>query len=443
LAASEFVGTSLIVGEHERAVAAAEFIRDDANPAFQALASRTLGRVSPPNPGGLSQDFDLRKIQNTFRDNVAEAKLRVTRDPRNAIAWADLARRYTALGQIAQADKSLRIARALAPTSRYLLRSAARFLVHIGRPDEAVAVLQESPRTPDDPWLMSALLSVAATSKLPVRGVRNAHRIIDRGKFRPIEISELESELATMELQGGADRKARSLFRQSLNAPTDNSLAQIEWASHRLTTLEVEPEHMDVPFAAEALSRSAAQDGQWDTALRYGIEWMDDQPFDAQAAIYASYIATVGVDEWQTGVVLADFGLRANSSNLTLLNNMAYALIELGEYDRARGFLDRAIDATAEHSDRVALYATRGLLQFRLGHFDEGRRLYHQGIAYARSVRAVDSEAMARSMLIREEVTIGIADALDPETREFFARVAKQTKDPGVRRCIDRALSLT
>ena len=162
-----------------------------------------------------------------------------------------------------------------------------------------------------------------------------------------------------------------------------------------------------------------------------------------EAAIYASYIATVGLDDWQTGVVLADFGLRANSSNLTLLNNMAYALIELGEYDRASGFLDRAIHATAEHGDRVALYATRGLLQFRLGHFDEGRLLYRQAIAYARSVRAVDSEAMARSMLIREEVTIGIADALDPETRELFAQVAKQTKDAGVRRCIDRALSLT
>jgi tetratricopeptide (TPR) repeat protein len=441
-AAAEFAGACLVAGTPDRAAATHELLAHDQNKIYRLLAERILDGPAKSGTDVVDSDIDPPRIEEEFRRKIAHAKARTLRDPRNAIAWGDLARRYTALGQTTQAETALRIARALAPTSRYLLRSATRFLVQVGRADEALYLLSGSPRTSTDPWLMSASLSVAATADLPVRNARNARRIVESGGFRPIELSELESELATLELKSGADRKARGLFRQSLGHPTDNSLAQIEWASQFLPSLEVEPEHVDVPFAAEARSRSAAQEGSWRTALKYGIDWMDDQPFDAQAAIHASYVASVGMDEWRTSALLADMGLRANPTNLTLLNNMAYALIEMGDLEGAKVFLERAVGRSGEEGDRVAILATQGLMRFREGDLRSGRAFYSNAINVARSTKDRDAEAMAWSMLLREELTTGIIESLNADSANEMSTFAKEVRDSGVRRSVERVLRL-
>jgi tetratricopeptide (TPR) repeat protein len=207
VAASEFVGSSLIAGEPERAVEAAQMLEREGENAFL----RRLGEraVQPSVTIGFAnvaeEGLAFRKSDLLYR-RVALQKARVDADPRNAIAWADLARWYTALGRLSQAEKALRVARSLAPTSRYLLRSASRFYVHIGEPESAYALLRASPRTFEDPWLMAAYLAVASTGQLTVSSLRPARRILEEGNFRPIEMAELESEVATLEMRSGRDR---------------------------------------------------------------------------------------------------------------------------------------------------------------------------------------------------------------------------------------------
>jgi tetratricopeptide (TPR) repeat protein len=287
---------------------------------------------------------------------------------------------------------------------------------------------------------MAASLSVAATGGLPIRGTRAARRIIDRANFRPIELSELESELGTLELGVGADRKARVLFERSLTSPTDNSLAQGAWASYRLPSLDVRIDTLDVPFADEAMSRSALHDGDWNAALDHSIQWLDDQPFDSQAATHASYIAAVGLDDWPTSKLLAEMGLRANPSDPTLLNNMAYALIEMGELDDAEELLRRGRQRGGEDMERVALNATAGLLYFRRGDAAEGRRLYGLAIDRARRAGENDREAMAQAMLLREEILLGIEDVQG--SLEAVLRLGTRIQDRGVLRTMERSLGL-
>lgn len=437
LSAAELAGARLVAGQIEDAHAPALTLAEHHNPTYRELA----GRILHPNLGTGELDVPTQEASSTtglFHSKIADAKQRVKRDPRNAIAWADLARRYTALGQFEQAEKALRIARSLAPNSRYILRISSRFYVHIGDPATAAHLLRESPRTTEDPWLMAALLSVTSLARKPLPGKGVARRILDSGRFEPIENSDLVSELGTLEMKSGDDRRARKLFRQSLVTPTDNSLAQVEWASHKLSSLEVELDAFDVPFAAEAAARSAEQRGDWTTALSESVRWLDDQPFDSDAAMHASYVAAVGLEDWEQCRTMAEIGLRANPANSTLANNLAYALIEMGRLAEALVPLKTAASNVADQGDRVAILATTGLLAFRQGDADGGRDLYRQSIDLAKRLNDADAGVMARSMLVREEIRAGQhANAL--ALLQAIKKLAATVKNPGVLRCVERA----
>ena len=54
--------------------------------------------------------------------------------------------------------------------------------------------------------------------------------MVDSGDHSNLDVSELISELATLDLQSGRDKRSRQLFVRALVDPTENSLAQAEWA---------------------------------------------------------------------------------------------------------------------------------------------------------------------------------------------------------------------
>ena len=356
---------------------------------------------------------------------VSAAKQRVQRDPRDAIAWSDLARRYVALGQNLKAEKSLKVARSLAPDSRYLLRSSARFYVHIGQPDRSLALLMASPRHKTDPWLLASSLATTALLGQKVGLSRAAKSVLDSGNFRPIELTELRSEFATLQLAAGQDRRARKFFRDSLAEPNDNTLAQAEWASKE-ARLDLELEGYSVPFAAEAHAKSAASSSNWEAALDLSIDWLDDEPFDARAAAFGSYVAATGLEDWQSCVSLSEAGLVANPDDPLLLNNLAFGLAELGDLERSLLVLSRAERSHPSAELVPALKATAGLLSFRSGNSALGRSQYLDAIRLARAEgQAVTLLAM--SMLLREEALAGVQ--LDAETFAEAERIRQAVPD--------------
>jgi tetratricopeptide (TPR) repeat protein len=433
ISASEFVGGALVAGEPERALDAAEFLVSGEEEVLRRLGERLL---EPSPTAGLDADSALQSPADLgstefFYMRVARQKARLAADPRNPIAWSDLARRYTALGQFDQAEHALGIARSLAPLSRYLLRSAARFYTHIRKPEVAFATLSECPRTEFDPWLMAARLSVGSLAQAKNQSVRTARRLLEDDNFRPIERADLASELATFELRAGSDRKARSLFARSLVAPTDNSLAQVEWASHRMALLEVRLGEQPVAFPAEAYTRSASERGEWEEVLVHAHAWIEDQPFDTAAANMASYACAVGLEDWSRAIAFAQLGLRAQPRDPALLNNLAYALLESGRVEDAATQLSLIDPAAAPRAQRVALLATHGLLQYRLGDPAAGRAGYEAAIKLARQVRNSRAEAMAKALLLREQIgSVSRDDAL--AMLKEAIEIARKINDPGL-----------
>ena len=101
-------------------------------------------------------------------------------------------------------------------------------------------------------------------------------------------------------------------------------------------------------------------------------------------------------------------GLKANPCDAALLNNLAYAYALNGQTTNASKIIEEARRLpsdlrTTEIS--ICLKATEGLNEYRMGHLEEGKRLYIEAIRQANQ-DLVDKELGRRAVLnfAREEV---------------------------------------
>ncbi len=81
--------------------------------------------------------------------------------PTNAITWIDRAYYYCLLGMNEQGKKCFRIAINLGKENRFVLRSAARFFLHIDDPEYSLHLLRTAAVTKYDPWLMASEISIS------------------------------------------------------------------------------------------------------------------------------------------------------------------------------------------------------------------------------------------------------------------------------------------
>jgi tetratricopeptide (TPR) repeat protein len=223
----------------------------------------------------------------THRRRIRALKQTLRNSPRNVLPRADLALEYTGLGLLEQALKAMDVALRLAPDDRFILRSAARLLVHVGDSDGALEVLRHSDRTKIDPWLSAAEISIASTADRPSRFAKRAAHIVTGDRFPARQTTELASALATLEASTGAVKKALRLFRRSLVDPTENVVAQATWAAQRLDINELQPQNLDVPGSFEARALTHVKGGDFAVALDATWKWLADQTFSKTAAVFA------------------------------------------------------------------------------------------------------------------------------------------------------------
>jgi len=435
--AGDVMGHLIVAGTDDgRAVAAKELLLSSS----QAEPRRRLSErmLAPRGQQTMDDCPDPELDPERTKRRISLLRELLTREPRNAIRWADLARAYAEFGQKVKARRAILTAAELAPNDRFVVRTATRAFVHLGEPDTAHDLLLKSDLLLHDPWLLAAEVAVSSILDTAPREIRRSRRIVERREVAPWHLSELASALATIEWRAGARKRARKLMLQATEEPTDNALAQAESVA-KDGLIEIAPEQMARRRAFEARARYFARAGDAEKAAKYGMLWLAEQPFDTDPAGFTSYVAAAGIEDFELSLQAAEAGLRANPNYALLLNNAAYALINLGRLAEARKYLDRASGVSSDSDDRAVLLATSGMLAFREGDRRAGRKLYDDAIAQLQAPGSEVTVLLATMNLAREEIMMGSVDGLD--ILRSALRAVEGSKDADVHLAWNRLVS--
>ena len=400
--AADVVGVALVLGQRDLAREAATTLLEIDVPAPAAMLAWEILRVAPAGPQHREEPPLVGEAER--RGRVKSLRARLAEMARNPLMWVDLAREYVILGQNDHALRAIRAAVALAPTSRFVLRSAARFYLHRGDPGRAHDLLRRSPVAQRDPWVLAAEIATATVADRTSSLIKVGRRMIEGERLANAHLTELASALATLEMDAGNRRGARKLFLQALAAPTENTVAQASWASRHAHVLEFDPEYLELPrtFEAGAWQNYLQQD--WSSAVAEADHWQLDEPFASRPAMFGSFVASVALEDYSRAVLFAERGLQADPVNSVLLNNLAFALASSGRAAEARAALLRVPIADLDVAGKVANLATSGLVAYRLGEPTAGRALYEQAIQLAETAGLRDKRAWAILFLAREEI---------------------------------------
>ena len=408
--AADVISTAFGMGLGESVRDVAEFVLTTKEDVPRPLEMLARGIIEGADPLPVSP-IDIDEVGRHGR--ISRLKRRLRDWPRDVLSRVDLALEYTILGQREKASKHITVALSLAPISTFVVRSAVRFFLNNADPERAVFIARRAPRLTLDPWLMAAEIAASAISERNSRLTKAARLMIQGGNFAPKHISELAGALATMELKCGNRRFARRLFRIALQSPTENALAQAEWACKELRELEVEVASRASARSYEATTQINLGQQKWTSVIDNAKCWRLDEPFATRSAHVGSCAAMVVVEDFPMALEFADFGLATKPQDLLLLNNKAVALALMDRPMDAVDVLKKVEIAGKQDDDYAAVHlATSGLVQFRLGDAESGRRLYERARDIAKRRRNLQEETWALLFQAREEARFNLQQAL-------------------------------
>jgi tetratricopeptide (TPR) repeat protein len=430
--AADVVTAGLVLGLYESVADAARYLLEapDVPGTARRMARIVLGRESS-TPS--DEQMELPLDEDPVRSAVRQLRALLRDEPRNALMWADLALAYTSVGQSKKAEHAMRNALSLAPHNRLVLRSAARLYVHLGDAERAHEILRRSDAIVIDPWLMASEVAVATVANIRPLYLKRGKELIERGVHSPFHLAELRAALGTLEVLDGVARKGRRLFKDALEDPNDNTVAQAEWASRHLNEFRLESKDLKIPRSFEAKAWEAYWEADWPEALNQAKQWAQDEPFSVAPGMLASFLAGTVLEDYSEGAALARRSLHANPTDLGLKNNFVFALAKDGKLVEAT-----TAYKTIDESDlrtprmRVLWLATGGLLEFKSGDVARGRELYSAAAAYATEKGDPRLAALASGFLAWEELIAGT-----PEAAALAASVLPKLElDPAVGRPI-------
>lgn len=372
-------------------------LKDEHTPRFAIdYLTRSQNKLSVSEAGeATSHD------RQNLRQEIRTIRKRLTLDPRDAIEWVELARAYTIAGENRKAERAVAIAMRLAPHNRFVLRSAARFLIHVGEIDRAREVLAKSERLKFDPWLLAAEIAISDAMGKTSRNIKTARQHLS-SDTAPSDLTELASAVGTLESQGGNARIARKLMRQAFVGANENSIAQINWVQRKHLGEEIDTSAANPPLLHEANAWQNYYKADFEVAKEESLLWLQDQPFASAPALLSSYLLSDVLGEFETAEEVLEAAVRANPDEAMLLNNLAFSQLNQGKIDPAASAL--ASIKPEDLSQNRLIEATFGMLEFRRGNPVFGRQLYHKCIRAAIETGDRHNAARAAAHLLLEEI---------------------------------------
>lgn len=388
------------------------------------FAKKAILNIQDTNPllKELIFDSPTRKTYETDTHQVSIEKIKksLVEYPRNPLLWSELSREYTILGQEQKSKKAIQVAFALAPENRTVLRAISRFYAHIGDIEQASFYLRNSPLIKSDPWILSAEIALSNESGRTSRNIKHAQKMILDANYHPLALSELASELGTMDFLAGNNRQGKRKLEVAVKQPHENAVAQIAWINKNTCNVEAIISGLQTPACNfEAETRWFFDAEEWKKALDVSGRWQEYQPFSREPAIVSSFIATDFLMDYKKAEETLRCGLKSNPNDCNLLNNYIYVLALDDQLTQAMTVLERA-QRLCNSSDNISLIATSGLLCYRLGNPDLGRQQYLSAIDAAKKINDQDSHYRAILCLAREEKRQG----------NSIVELMKQIEDP-------------
>lgn len=378
--AADLLNASMLEGQTELSILAAKYVLDSHEklPALEAVSRRILG---------------LEPLESPFNNpsEIGSLRARLINTPQNPLAWVDLARAYTVINEKEKSEKAMWVALRYSNNHRWISRMAARLFVHFDELGKAHRVLLSNENLKSDPWLLSTELAVARLAGRPLKNWNQAKKLVD-SSINPLHLSELSSSIATSEILGGADKKARVLFKKSLIAPTSNSLAQIKWAERSFKLgfgRQIEASLAHTANAHEAKYWEAYEKKNMRLALDHANAWWKEEPYSVSPPQAITYLASI-INDIPLLFKTAGAGLKANPGDATLKLNYLFSEISTLGYASTvdQKTLEniirtlRAFMHGADKNEAAHAIANIGMLAYRLGQHKLGRTYYDLAESY-------------------------------------------------------------
>lgn len=349
--------------------------------------------------------------------NVARMRASLARYPQQPLLWSELARTYIVLREDAKARKAMACAIQLASRSTYIRRCAARMFLHLQDTPSALRVVREHPNFRGEPRLLSAEIAISARTASPLRFAKLGLQMLDDAKYRPTSLSELSAALATVELEFGKHKRSRALFVRSMIEPSENALAQIQWATERDRHIVIPTEAWQISRPYEARAMFARLEGNWDEVLNATELWLQEEPFATRPGAIGSF-ASFSREQNERAERLASQALLANPQSATLHNNRSVARAYLGDLSGALEDVKTSVGCSS--TTHPYLTATLGLIAYRAGDHVLGALGYKAALAHFVKQKNAPSAMLGSLFWLRELVRIG--DPSAPADLEYIKR---------------------
>lgn len=345
-------------------------------------------------------DFDI------FRAEASVIKKRLASNPQNSVALIDLARLYAAQGQKEKAKLSVLKALYLNPNHRFILRSGARFLVHIGETEKAAFFINKAQSLPSDPWLLATHIALETILDRMPKYLKKSADIIKAANLPPMHMTELASSLATFEAFKGDFKGAKRNFNKALIAPNDNAIAQALWAAKKFSIhIAVDDNLLLSPFTHEARYYQYVFNAEFESALSEAKAWFVDEPYAGRPLKAATYISSV-LGDYVSAERLALLALKVDKHDVELQNNLVFSLVAQNKLAEAMPIFEELVkyEKTLFGFNRGHTLANWGMIQFRLSNYDEGEKFYKLSISQFEKDGNFFSKTQAAAFMARESL---------------------------------------
>lgn len=436
--AADLISASVVNGlsDNEDVEKAAQFILNHQNEitvSQRNLANKIL--YGPTMSQNTIESITIKQLndcvsEQNYIKKIRELKQYLINFPYNSIAWVELSRCYSILGQEKKALQTMKFAVQLAPNNRFVIRCSTRLFSHYGEIDLAQYVLRHCEMLKTDPWLLSAEVAVntlrGKVSNLLKRGIE----IIDSNNYTPFSTTELAASIATVHLLSGDRKKSKKMFSKSLISPNDNSIAQIEWVlnSKDKNLFDKNEINIDTQHSYEAMAINNFYNNKLIEALNNTCQWFCDMPFSKRPVMMGSCIADL-LNNNKLAISFLQKGLMSNANDSQILNNIAYYYALDNNLSEATKYIERIDNKFVGDVDGICITATKGLIQFREKNFESGRELYLRAIKSTTESRNKELNYKAILNYTREEI---LARSEYVETAMNLVNEMKDMKDMSV-----------